>query len=211
MSRICYNKSMREEHIFKRETDLHYEEKQEGNDDYNITAMATTFGQEDRNSDIIDSNAFNASVKAINNGTEKLKILHNHNRDAAIGVWTKAKKTKEGIILYGRISKATEFTKNILALVRDGVYDKVSIGFIAKEIDEIKNGFRILKGELVECSIVAVPANNNANILSVKEYKEMLDKEESSARGGICYNKDDGVEFDNFIKRLESNIFTQRR
>ena len=203
----CYNLNMRGDFIINSELSG-YTDKQEGNSAFNISAMATTFGEADRVGEIIDSNAFNASVKAINDGKEKLKILFNHNRDKAVGVWTKAVKTAQGIKLYGRISEATQETKDLLALVRDGVYDKVSIGFLAKDFDDTRSGLRILKGELIECSIVAIPANNNANILSVKEYTEMMNTKEGSVESKNCYNKNDEIEFDNFIKRLEGQIFT---
>ena len=182
-------------------------EKQEGKSDYNIIAMGTTFNNADRVGDVIDSNAFNNSIKRINEGNN-LKILFSHNRDQAIGNWTRAVKTDKGIKLFGRISEATDFTKEVLALVRDGVYDKVSIGFIARDFDEMSDGIRILKGELVECSIVSIPANNNADILSVKDYNTMMSAAEESESEVNHYNKGDGIEFNNFIKRLEGQIFT---
>ena len=149
-----------------------YESKADG-DKFNISAMATTFEDPDRHGDTITPNAFNADIKRINEGNN-LKILLNHNSNMPIGNWTKAVKNEKGIKLFGRISEATAMTKEVLALIRDGVYDKVSIGFLVKEYDEVKRGFRLLKGELIECSVVSVPANNNANILSVKHYDEMM-------------------------------------
>ena len=210
-----YNRGMNKDYLYinkilpynAEDGDPGLNEKQEGKGDYNIIAMGTTFNGGDRHGDVIDSNAFNSSIKRINDG-ENLKILFSHNREQAIGNWTKAVKTAKGIKLFGRISEATDFTKNILALVRDGVYDKVSIGFIARDFDEMSDGIRILKGELVECSVVAIPANNNADILSVKDYDMMMSAAEEAESDVNHYNKDDGIEFNNFIKRLEGQIFT---
>ena len=149
-------------------------EKQTGDKKYNIVAQATTFGDSDRMGDVIDSNAFNSSVKRINGGGN-LKILLNHDKNMPLGNWTKAVKNEKGIKLYGYISQATERHKEILELVREKVYDKVSIGFIINKADSIaNNGLLIKQGEMIECSIVSVPANNNANILSVKSYDEMM-------------------------------------
>ena len=92
-----------------------------------------------------------------------------------LGNWTKAVKNEKGIKLYGNISEAAIYTKEILELIREKVYDKVSIGFIISKADTISNGGLLIKqGEMVECSIVSVPANNNANILSVKSYDELM-------------------------------------
>ena len=209
MSRNIYNGDMTKDFVIIPDL-IPYDEKQEGKGDYNIVALATTFGNRDRQNEIIDSNAFNSSVKRINEG-DSLKILLNHNRDRAMGSWTKAVKTATGIKLYGNISEATRETQDMLALVKDKVYDKVSIGFIVNDFDEVNGAFRVLKGELVECSIVAVPANNSANILSVKEYNEMMSKEDLSAEDENCYNVDNDKqekEFNEFYTKLKSKIFT---
>ena len=166
-------------------------EMKQNADKYNIVAQATTFGDRDRQEDIIDKNAFNASLKRIANG-ERLKILLQHKGDMPLGNWLKAIKNDKGIKLYGVISEATQHHKEILQLIREKVYDKVSVGFIIKQAESIANGGLLIKqAEMVECSVVSVPANINANILSVKSYNEMLnfiDEEEEERRRLKAYN-----------------------
>ena len=147
--------------------------KQSGDKKYNIVVQATTFDDPDRMRDKIDKNAFNKCVKRINDG-DRLKILLNHKGDMPLGNWTKAVKNDYGIKLYGFISEAATYTKEVLELIREKVYDKVSIGFIINKADSLSTGGLYIKqAEMLECSVVSVPANNNANILSVKSYNDL--------------------------------------
>lgn len=72
-------------------------------------------------------------------------------------------------------AKLVDFTYNCY---KTGMLNAVSVGFIAKEYEEILNkegfvtGFRILKWELLEFSAVAVPANQDAIAQAVKSFGE---------------------------------------
>lgn len=72
-------------------------------------------------------------------------------------------------------AKLVDFTYNCY---KTGMLNAVSVGFIAKEYEEITNkegfvtGFRILKWELLEFSAVAVPANQDAIAQAVKSFGE---------------------------------------
>lgn len=72
-------------------------------------------------------------------------------------------------------AKLVDFAYNCY---KTGMLNAVSVGFIAKEYEEITNkegfvtGFRILKWELLEFSAVAVPANQDAIAQAVKSFGE---------------------------------------
>lgn len=72
-------------------------------------------------------------------------------------------------------AKLVDFTYNCY---KTGMLNAVSVGFIAKEYEEIRNkdgfvtGFKILKWELLEFSAVAVPANQDAIAQAVKSFGE---------------------------------------
>jgi HK97 family phage major capsid protein/HK97 family phage prohead protease len=98
-------------------------------------------------------------------------VLFNHNKDEQVGSWTNIRKS--GNRLVGQISWA-DFThwpkgKYIHDLVRGGHLRTVSVGFrplarqpLTKDANKDFGPFRFTKAELLECSLVTVPANPNA-------------------------------------------------
>jgi HK97 family phage prohead protease/HK97 family phage major capsid protein len=105
-------------------------------------------------------------------------VLFNHNRDQIVGRWTDVR-VKDGKLL-GRIvwakSNKWPMGQYIRDLVREGVLRTVSVGFqpiakepLTKDASPHHGPFRFTKHELLECSIVSVPANPNALALS-KDY-----------------------------------------
>jgi len=100
--------------------------------------------------------------------------LFNHNKDAPIGRWTNVRKQKKQ--LRATLELAHQGTSpridEIRSLIDQGILRAVSVGFLPKEFEDIeedsksKKGWfgpvRYLQQELLECSLVAVPANSNA-------------------------------------------------
>src|SRR5580765_3452219 len=98
-------------------------------------------------------------------------VLFNHDRNQIVGSWTDIK--VRGGKLTGKInwSKSANWPMKdyIRDLVREGILRTVSVGFralqaepLTKSADKDFGPFRYLKTELLECSLVAVPANPNA-------------------------------------------------
>ena len=105
-------------------------------------------------------------------------VLFNHNRDHIVGRWTDIR-VKDGKLI-GKIvwakSDKWPMGQYIRDLVREGVLRTVSVGFqpvarepLTKEADKHHGPFRFTKHELLECSLVSVPANPNALALA-KDY-----------------------------------------
>ncbi len=97
--------------------------------------------------------------------------LFNHNANAIIGRWERVR--VEGKRLLGRLVFAAAGTSQLVDDVRRTMGSetaaRVSVGFrslekqpLTKDADPHFGPFRYLKSELVECSLVAVPANPNA-------------------------------------------------
>lgn len=97
--------------------------------------------------------------------------LFNHNANAVIGRWENVR--VENKRLLGRLILAAEGTSQLADEVRRLIQQKlvraVSVGFLptakeplTKDADEFWGPFRYLKQQLIECSVVAVPANPNA-------------------------------------------------
>lgn len=121
----------------------------------------------DRLGDVIVANGWD--VKHFNRNPV---ALFNHSPDAVIGRWKNVGISKDGKELRGHLELAPKGISpridEIRALVEHGILRAVSVGFRALEHEPIKsadghfNGFRFNRAELVECSLVSVPANPNA-------------------------------------------------
>lgn len=91
--------------------------------------------------------------------------LFNHKSDFPIGFWSDVK--VEGARLVGRLNLLpagiSERLDEIRAAVEAGVLRAVSVGFSATKAEPMgAGGVRFKETELVECSLVSVPANPNA-------------------------------------------------
>jgi HK97 family phage prohead protease/HK97 family phage major capsid protein len=122
----------------------------------------------DRMGEVIAASGWDLS----NFGSDRNPIaLFNHHSDAIIGRWEKVR--VEGKRLLGRLVLADEGTDELVDKVRklwkQGILRAVSVGFrplekqkLNEKSDDYFGPFRYLRQELVECSLVAVPANPNA-------------------------------------------------
>lgn len=98
-------------------------------------------------------------------------VLFNHDKHQILGSWADIR-VKDGKLL-GRIqwtkSNKWPFAQYIRDLVREGHLRTVSVGFrslerkpLDEKADKSFGPFRFVKQELLECSLVSVPANPNA-------------------------------------------------
>lgn len=92
--------------------------------------------------------------------------LFNHNSDFPIGSWENVR--VEGNRLIGRLKLAASGTSErideLIRLVEQGILRAVSVGFKPLETEKLGTGpgLRFLKQELLETSLVSVPANPSA-------------------------------------------------
>jgi HK97 family phage prohead protease len=145
----------------------------------------------DRDGDVV----FTAGIDSAQFMKNPIALL-NHRSDQPIGTWgalSKKPKSLEGdvsLIEEGKVEKADEAA----ALIASGILRACSIGFIPKTIKRIvmENGeptwsWEIIECELVECSIVSIPANPMALAKSAKETRLAYDL---IAEVLDCYAKD---------------------
>ena len=101
--------------------------------------------------------------------------LLNHSANAIIGTWRNVR--VDGKRLLGNLVMAAKGTSahvdEVIALREQGILKSVSVGFkaidrtpLTKDSDPFFGPFRYLRQELVEASLVAVPANPNAHQVS---------------------------------------------
>jgi len=147
-----------EKKVFSFDTALTFKKAEPDDDDSPliIEGRASTKDM-DRMRDVIDPKAWEngEALKAYKNNPI---ILAFHRHDKPIGKATEVKPTKDGLSIRAMISKsATE----VYSLIQEGILKAFSVGFIAKDMDyDVDNDvFNIKDVELVEISVVSVPAN----------------------------------------------------
>lgn len=128
----------------------------------------------DRYGDVIPSTAWNELALA--NYRKNPIILAYHNHSAPVGVATELSPDAKGLKITAKISTAA---KEVYQLVKEGVLRCFSVGFIVKdaEYDQLTDIFVIKELELLEVSVVSVPANQD----SVFDLAKAFDSEEELA------------------------------
>ena len=119
----------------------------------------------DRTGEIIKKDAFLKSLQDYLNAGGV--ILYNHNRNKVIGRTLDAKVDTKGLFVVAEI-----FTVDveILKAITEGALKSFSVGFMSNTEGVAENGERIYKeGDLLEISVVAVPANPEAVFEIIKE------------------------------------------
>lgn len=137
-----------------------------------IEGMASTFGNLDKQGDVIVNGAFK---KTIVDPERKVKFLNQHNSDQPIGVIDKLLETDEGLFMMARMPRENSLVKDLVPLLQMGAISDFSIGFLVVEADITPDGNRTIKEiDLVEISLVTMPANPKAKITGVKSDEEVL-------------------------------------
>lgn len=136
-----------------------------------IEGKLVTYGNIDRQSDIIQFGAFGSDIIG-----KQVPLLFNHNYNDGIGILEVVEDNAEGLFIKAKINLEDTKGKEIYNQINFGTYKHLSVGMQVKEDYFDDNGiWHITKAELLEGSVVAVPANDKASITSVKK----LEKKES--------------------------------
>ena len=152
-------------------------EKQDGEPAI-VEGYITTYGNEDVVGDVIQQGALDDFIADFNAGEVMLRMLFQHDRAAIIGQWTELRSDEFGVYAVGEIFTDVSLGADIATLIRRGVLNSFSIGFMFDE-----NGFEMRRDggrlfteiSLVETSVVDVPANPQARITNIKRDDNSLD------------------------------------
>ena len=128
-----------------------------------ITGLAWPFSGPDRVGDVIERGAF---AKAL----PPLPMLASHDQKDTVGVWDEITETDEGLSVKGRLLvNEVQRAAEVRSLIQAGALRGLSIGFASRKALPRKGGGRTISDlELLEISVVAVPAHPGARITSSK-------------------------------------------
>lgn len=133
-----------------------------------FSGYASVFDEPDSYGDTIRKGAFRKSLTA-RKATGGPAMFWNHNPDAPIGVWTELEEDARGLKVTGKLVTETARGAEALALLKAGAVNGLSIGFRARSSERGPNGGRVLTDiDLVEISLVSLPAASKARVTSVK-------------------------------------------
>jgi len=137
-----------------------------------VEGFASTFGNTDREGDIMMPGAFTKSIQALRSSNQKLPMLAGH-RDQIGGFDPNEMfENNIGLQVSGQIDLNIQEGREKYSLAKNGFLTSFSVAFFAnrKNIDFSDDGqTRSFKEvELLEVSLVPIPANTNAVVTEVK-------------------------------------------
>ncbi len=136
-----------------------------------VEGYASTFGNVDAVGDVVVAGAYKRTLNA---RLDRLKVLRDH--EHPIGKPVEAFEDTKGLYTKSRISD-TPLGNETLTLLRDGVLDRMSIGYepVTKEFGQFEGKqVRFLKEiKLYEWSVVTFPANESAAVTGVKALEDL--------------------------------------
>ncbi len=132
-----------------------------------ISGYAARFNLCDHACDWISPGAFRAALKR--RGPTGIKFLFQHDPGQPIGRWETIAETKSGLWCEGVIHLAAKRGAELAQLVRDGVIDGLSIGFVTRRAKtDPATGIRQLdEVDLWEISLVTFPMQDTARVSSI--------------------------------------------
>jgi HK97 family phage prohead protease len=115
-----------------------------------------------------DSIAPGAYKKTLRKRDRAVKMRWNH-YGPVIGKWTEMREDDKGLYVKGELTPNHSVASDVLASLKHGAIDGLSIGFYPSKYKEDEDGKRTLQEiDLVEISVVEEPADLNARITNVK-------------------------------------------
>jgi HK97 family phage prohead protease len=150
--------------------------------DGTFSGYASLFGEVDLGRDAIERGAFAASI--YKRGAGGVRMLFQHDPAEVIGRWTVLREDERGLYVEGKLATDVERAREVLALMKAGALDGLSIGFRAvKTRADRKAGVRrILEADLWEISVVTFPMLPTARVSNVKHRRFYRDRETELVR-----------------------------
>ena len=141
-----------------------------------ISAYLTTFGNSDVVNDIMAKGSLDSFIAKFDPQAKKLPMFYEHDHTSIIGEWTDLKADEHGVVGTGVLYTETTKGSDVYKLMKRDAVSSVSIGFRSTDFEKNDNGGRTFNDiQLVETSVVLNPANDQAQVMSVKSDDGMIE------------------------------------
>ena len=149
-----------------------------------FSGYGAVFGNLDSHRDVIEPGAFKGTLAewSTRGRLPGMKLMHGLSHglygDLPIGKWTEMREDNRGLFVKGKLSNLdTDFGRSIRNLMRDGVLDGLSIGYVVNDVTlplpGSKERRRLKAVNLFEVSVVDDPSNDRARVKAVKAATEI--------------------------------------
>lgn len=154
----------------KAEMDFLCELKADDEEEGVFEGLASTFGgQPDSFGDVVARGAFRQSLSEHRESGTMPLMLWQHDTRAPIGRWLEMRESTRGLVVRGKLTLEVQRAREAHALLKDEALNGLSIGFQTRKFENGSNGTRRLTNvDLLEVSLVSMPANGRARVTSVK-------------------------------------------
>lgn len=138
-------------------------------EDGEFSGHASLFGVKDLAGDVVERGAFAGSLNR--RGVSGIRMLYQHDPNEVIGHWLDLREDHKGLYVRGRLANGVARAREVLALMRAGALDGLSIGFkTVKARKDASGGLRhIIEADLWEVSVVTFPMLPAARVAQVKQ------------------------------------------
>lgn len=128
---------------------------------------ASLFNVPDSAGDVVAPGAFAASLRR--EGLSRVRMLYQHIAAEPIGVWEEMREDARGLYVKGRILTDIERGRDVLALLREGALNGLSIGFRTRRArrDPATGHRTLLEIELWEVSVVTFPLLKESTVTAI--------------------------------------------
>jgi hypothetical protein len=132
---------------------------------------ASLFGVADSAGDVVAPGAFARSLRDIS----RIRLLYQHVASEPIGVWEQMIEDSTGLYVRGRILTDLERGRDVLALLREGALDGLSIGFrtVRAQRNAVTKQRTLLEVELWEVSVVTFPLLKGSHVTAIGKKNEV--------------------------------------
>ncbi len=137
--------------------------------DGTVEGYASLFGEIDQARDMVMAGAFRETLRL--RGVRRIPMLFQHDPAEPIGIWQELIEDSRGLFARGRLIPEVQRGREVLALVKSGAIDGLSIGFktVRGRMDPRTRIRRIEQLDLWEISIVTFPLLTGARVRAVKD------------------------------------------
>ncbi len=136
-----------------------------------FTGYASVFGNVDSYGDVVERGAFTRTLTEWAGKPASIPVLWGHDMNdpfANIGALDHAEEDERGLKVTGTIDLENPTAAQVYRLLQSGRVSSMSFAYLIKESERRGSANHLLDLDLLEVSIVSVPANTEALILDVK-------------------------------------------
>lgn len=137
--------------------------------DGTLEGYASLFGEVDASRDMVMPGAFTFTLQQ--RGLRKIPMLFQHDPSEPVGIWLELREDLRGLYARGRLIPDVMRARELLALVKAGAIDGLSIGYrtVRAKIDPKTRVRKLYQVDLWEISVVTFPLLAGARVHAVKQ------------------------------------------